>query len=229
MTHLRKGEKIAFLVLICTLFWYCREKPAAEKEILKETIVEITNPKVIVDLCASAGVSITDTTDIDPFLRFKMIDNSGVIQDINIDEAARLFKRSKSGKKVSEIPLMEFKEADKTLMMFNSRGYGGPIWVTLILNNNNSQFENVQFEHLAESEGYAAGFTMSSFEDQFTGVEIKAGDTNFGIEQGDKLVLKGSYTVDGISGATQTSMAGIEMMNMGISRVKNYAFPKKVK
>jgi Na+-transporting NADH:ubiquinone oxidoreductase subunit C len=69
---------------------------------------------------------------------------------------------------------------------------------------------------------------MSAFENQFLGMAIEDSDTNFGINQGGKNLLEGSHNVDGISGATQTSMAVIRMMNEGASDVKRNAFKSKI-
>ena len=229
MNYLRKGGIIALLIFVCTLLWQCRDKAVTEKEIPKETIVESKIPGVIVDLCASADVAITDTTDIGSLLRFRMIDSAGAIQEINIDRAARLFKRLESGKKVMEIPLMEFLVTKETLMMFNGRGYGGQIRARLILDQKTLRIEKVEFEHQAESESYASVITTSSFEDQFSGLVIKDKEPHFGIVQSGKLLRAGSRTVDGVSGATQTSLAVIEMMNEGISRIKDYAVTESAK
>ncbi len=218
MMLFRSCLRLVLTVCICSCFWYCREKPVPDKEILDEPIVENINPKVIVELCTSAGVSITDTTDIDPLLRFKMIDSSGAVQDIDIDEAAQLFKRLKSWKKNLEIPLMEFQTTDKTLMMINGRGYGGPIRATLILNNKTLELDLVQIEHRAESEGYGSGITMNSFEEQFIGIEMEQGTTPFGLKIGDLISVEGKHKVEGISGATVTCQGVVNMFNQNIQK-----------
>ncbi len=217
MTDLKRHGKLALLLCISTIFWYCREKPVLPvKEAMEVPIMERSSPKVIVDLCAFADIPITDPADIDSLLRFKLIDSSGVIQEIDMKEAARLFKQLKTAKKVTGIPVMEFKQTDKTLIMFRGRGYGEPIWATVLLNNKNHQIEKTAFDHGAESEGYASGMTMTSFENQFTGVEIEKGVTLFGLKQRTPTVIEGQHKVVGISGATVSSQGVINMMNLGI-------------
>lgn len=219
MTDLRNRMRLALLVLVSTMLWHCREKPVADKVVLKEEIVEKTNPKVIIDLCAFADISVTDTTDIDPLLRFKMIDSTGAIQEIDTEEAARLFKKLKSGKKVSSLPMMEFKETNNTLVIIHGRGYGGPIWATLIFDNETLRIETVVIEQRAESEGYGSGITMSSFENQFTGVEMKNVINLFGLKKGNQTFIEGEHKVDGISGATVTCQSVVNIFNQSVQKL----------
>jgi Na+-transporting NADH:ubiquinone oxidoreductase subunit C len=198
------------------MFWSCKEqKPVRQEITATETTVPKPIPKLIGELCAFAGITITDSTDISSIARFKIIDSSGTHQEIKIEEATSLFKRLKSGKKVSGIPVMEFKELDKNLVMFQGRGYGGPIWATILLKKKTRQIEKVEFEHRAESEGYGSGMTMSSFENQFTGIEIKRGVTLFGLKQGARSIIQGEHEIDGMSGGTVTGQGVVNMLNPG--------------
>ena len=64
--------------------------------------------------------------------------------------------------------------------------------------------------------------TYSTFEGQFTGRTISGVSQSFGLRQNDKSLIKGEYEVDGLAGATQSSMAVIEMMNTGLEAYKVY-------
>lgn len=228
MVHIKSYVTLVLTACICWGFWSCREKPLPENTIAVEPASIKPVPKVIDELSSFGGVSLTEYADLDSLLVFKLIDSSGALQEIDVEKSARLFKKLKSGKKVSGLPIIEFKETNKTLVMFQGRGYGGPIWATLIFDNSTLKIEKVAFDHRAESEGYGAAMTMSAFENQFLGMAIEDSDTNFGINQGGKNLLEGSHNVDGISGATQTSMAVIRMMNEGASDVKRNAFKSKI-
>ena len=80
----------------------------------------------------------------------------------------------------------------------------------------------LQFEHMAESEGYGAAITQSSFENQFVGIVLDPDLKDFGLKQNGVVLIEGVNMIDGISGATITSKAGIKMINQGLLKYRNY-------
>ena len=130
----------------------------------------------------------------------------------------------KTSKKADSYPIIELKKTDSVVLMLQGRGYGGPIWAYLLLNKESMSIEKLQFDHKAESEGYGADMTYNSFESQFTKKPLLPETVGFRLSEEGKNSEPGFYEVDGISGATQTSNAAIDMMNYGLSIYNNYLF-----
>ena len=204
------------------LGWQCRQntKETQVKPEIKQVIK--TNPKIILDLTDFANLEISDTTDIDPILNFKVIDSSGNLQRIDMNEATKAFKKMMTTKKSVNLPLFEIKDSEKVVAVFQGRGYVGPIWALLLIDNKSQQIEKIQFDHSAETEGYGDAMSYSSFENQFTGRKLSSDLQNFGLRQNNSLIIEGIHEVDGLSGATETSEAAVEMINEGLNSYKVY-------
>lgn len=69
---------------------------------------------------------------------------------------------------------------------------------------------------MAESEGYGAEINQEAFENQFIGKAIYGDSNSFGLNQAGRTIIEGYTMVDGLSGATITSKAAVEMINNGL-------------
>ncbi len=205
------------------LLMSCREKAA---EISVETVpaVEVqTISPIIEELAEFSGNPLTEDFNIDKF-SFKEIDRNGEIRNIDIETASRNFKKMKSGAKVSAYPLMEINDSPRVVMIFQGRGFGGPLWAFLLINKESMTIERLSFDHRAESEGYGAAIKQRSFEDQFTARILKPGVNQFILKSEDPEFSNDSVIIDGKSGATVTYLAVVNMMNEHLLIYQNYLF-----
>ena len=215
---------LAGAVLLC---WQCREKtptPEPTTEVIQQTK---PIPKVIKDLADFAELSVSDTSNIDLLMSFKEIDSNGTVHQIDIDQAASAFKKKMTSKKSTSFPVVEITDSQKIVIILQGKGYGGPIWAWLLVNKGNQQIDKLLFDHSAETDGYGAAMTYNSFESQFTAKVISGDVPIFGLKQNDELLIKGTYEVDGLAGATITSQAVLEMMNTGLDTYKVYLESEK--
>lgn len=210
------------LIFLLALFCQCKESKA-DTQIQKVQEVK-TNPvpRIIVELAEFSGVLVSDTTDISSLLNFKMIDSTGRLLDTEMDEVAKGFKLLMTGKKVTSFPILELKNSDKAILMVQGRGYGGDIWAKLLVDKKTMQIEKLELDHAAESEGYGAGITYSSFEEQFTGTDLSLDKPSFGLRQSGEVLVKGKHYIDGISGATVTCDGVVKMVNLGLQPYQDY-------
>ena len=220
MTKNRSWLLTTALLGAVLLGWQCKEKTTEPQAAPEVTKAIKKNPKIILDLAEFASLEISDTTDIEPILDFKAIDSSGNLQTMDMDQAAKAFKKMMTTKKSVNLPLFEIKDSEKVVVVFQGRGYVGPIWALLLIDNKTQQIEKIQFDHSAETEGYGDAMSYSSFENQFTGRKLSRGLKNFGLRQNNSLIIEGIHEIDGLSGATETSKAAIEMINEGLNSYK---------
>ena len=89
------------------------------------------------------------------------------------------------------------------------------------------EVKKITFGHQAESEGYGAGITYASFEEQFVGAKIDFSVNTYALQQRGNELVSGKNNVDGISGATTTSLAVVTMLNEGLVRYKPFLQPSK--
>ena len=104
--------------------------------------------------------------------------------------------------------------------MVKGKGFGGPIWAMLLIDAKTLEILKIKFSHKAESEGYGAGIVRTSFQNQFKGKIVKISSANtFGLQgHGEETY----YPIDGISGATVTNMAVVNMLNEGLKGYAEY-------
>ena len=222
MTINRSCIIITALLWAVLLGWQCREKPSGLKVEIEAVEAKKATPKIILDLAEFADLAISDTTTIDNLLNIKEIDSMGNAQIMEIDQAARAFKQKMSTKISPSLPLLEIQDSDKVVIVFQGKGYGGPIWAKVLINKESQQIDKLLLDHRAESDGYGSAMTYSSFEGQFTDRVINHEKQTYGLKQNNKMLIEGEYVVDGLSGATQTSKAVVEMMNNGLNSYGAY-------
>ncbi|RDY58449.1 FMN-binding protein [Flagellimonas nanhaiensis] len=216
--------KLLFLVLI-TVIWSCKEKSAQTKTEQPPQKIEQEPPKVLSksmkEIIQFADISITDPTDVKTHLKFKVLDSSGVREE-KMEELVSIYKKAKKTKTMDALPLFEIKNTTNCVLIVSEKGYGGNIWGKVLMDKSTMEIVKVEFDHRAESEGYGDGISLSSFENLFSKAKIEWQGNNFGQSQGGKMLVEGRTIIDGISGATVTTTAVIQMMNEGIEKYRPY-------
>ncbi len=203
------------------LLWNCKEKPVPTAPIQKVETVK-TNSKTIKELAKFAALNITDSTDITDLMLFKEIDESGTVIDSDAKKIEQLFKSLSSSTPLKNMAVVEIKNTDLAVLAVNGKGFSGTIWAKLLVNLSSGEIQKIEIDHLAESEGYGAGITRKSFEEQFVGVQIDPVGNSLSLMQGGQLIIEGKYKIDGLAGATNTSKGVVEMLNEGLLEYRNY-------
>ncbi len=212
---------LGFLCLTA-LIWQCKDQKEIKdvsQQVESAEKVEVKKvPKVIEDLTTFAEIVYSDTVDLTNLISFKEIDSSGNLHIVDMSRSASRFKQMMTNKRGSSYPIVDINDTDHVVLMVQGRGYGGPIWAKLLIDTKEMLIAKLEIQHSAESEGYGASITMSSFESQFAGKKLEVNGANFGLNQSGSVLIDGVHQVDGISGATQTGMAAVDMINKGLDQ-----------
>jgi len=209
------------LILLLTLTWNCREKVVAEQSLKEVKTTKQISP-VVKELLEFANITFTDTTKLSSLLAFKVIDANGKVTISDSERSTKIYKNIIKGRSTSSMPVFEIIGSDKVILVLQNRGNIGAIWAKILIDNKRREFLKLQFGHMAESEGYGAGITQESFENQFIGKVFETDSNDFGLKQNGVSLIEGAYMVDGISGATITNKATVEMINQGLQKYRNY-------
>lgn len=220
--------KIIFL-LVVLLFWNCKQKSNTEEpkevDVLKEENAIVLVPKVMIELGKFADVVLTDKSDINQFIGFKQIDTHQSVTTIDMNDAISLYKRIMKREKVTSFPIFELKNTDEVILPIQGVGFGGPIWAKVLVDKNTLEIKKIAFEHFAETDGYGAAISQSPFANEFIGTKINLDKNTFTLQKNIENRIDDGVVVDGISGATMTSEAAIEMVNEGLKKYKGYLMP----
>ena len=220
--------KIIFL-LVVLLFWNCKQKSNTEEpkevDVLKEENAIVLVPKVMIELGKFADVVLTDKSDINQFIGFKQIDTHQSVTTIDMNDAISLYKRMMKREKVTSFPIFELKNTDEVILPIQGVGFGGPIWAKVLVDKNTLEIKKIAFEHFAETDGYGAAISQSPFANEFIGTKINLDKNTFTLQKNIENRIDDGVVVDGISGATMTSEAAIEMVNEGLKKYKGYLMP----
>ncbi|TAI48420.1 FMN-binding protein [Flagellimonas allohymeniacidonis] len=215
--------KYLFLLLM-PLIWSCKEK--TEKKDLETVIVEVQEtkklPEELFSIAQFAGLSLSDSVEVNSQMRFLSIAENQSIDSLDMYQAIDLFKDRITKGVTTAYPIFEISESGLIVLTVVNKGYGGNIRGLFLIDKNTLEIKKVAFEHMAESEGYGAAITYSSFENQFVGTKINFQGNSFGLNQDGKDIIKGGKTIDGISGATITSRLTVQMVNEELKKHKNY-------
>jgi Na+-transporting NADH:ubiquinone oxidoreductase subunit C len=212
--HTRIGLVLVVLLLIN---WNCKEKVVSNQSLKEVKVTKQISPE-IKELLNFAKITFTDTIKPSSILVFKHIDENGKISMSDAETTSKLYKDLKKGRSTSSNLIFEIIKSDTMILVAQNRGFSGPIWVKILIDKKRKEILDLQFGHMAESEGYGAGITQNSFENQFVGVNLDPDSKVLGLRQNSATLIEGTYMIDGISGATITSKAAVEMINQGLQK-----------
>ena len=218
--------KVKLLLLILISFLNCKENHDTVKTQIEtvqrhpDTIAEL--PAIIRDLVKFAEPTFSDSVNINEMLSFKAIDGNGMLSPIEMDRAVTLYKRMTKHGPVSSRPIFEIKKTDMAILPVQGIGFGGAIWANVLVDKKTLEIIKVAFEHKAESDGYGAAMTQSTFENQFIGIKINLDQNTFDLQKEIEKTKDNGIIIEGISGATVTSQGAVEMMNEGLRKYRGY-------
>ena len=204
----------------------CKEKSENKNPKTAQPEEEITIEKpvspVLKVLVKFADLVISDSIAANEFFLFKEIKEDGVVEVVDVNKAIDLYKKMIKRGTATSWPIFEIKDTDTSILFAEGIGFGGPIWAKALVDRKSLEIKKIEFDHKAESEGYGAEMTKSSFEDKFVGTKIDLEKKTFTLQRNMEKRIDDGTMVDGISGATMTSEAAIEMVNFGLQKYRGY-------
>ena len=225
VNHFSSWMRSLIFLSLLGFIWSCKE--TKQEPVQQEPEIAAPKPitKEIKEVLDFAGISATRTEELPGLITFLETGGSGMVQPTSAEEVTARLKQMKTSKKLEYYPIVEIQGSDHVVLVLQGRGFAGPIWGHLLLNKKTMVLEKVQFDHRAETEGYGDVISYNSFENQFTEKTLLPETPGFQLNVPGQKLEPGSYPVDGISGATQSIQAVIDMVNAGLSVYSPYLFP----
>ncbi|NOQ75085.1 MAG: FMN-binding protein [Crocinitomix sp.] len=169
-----------------------------------------------------ADSTYTDSTDLKTILDFKTIDMNGAIESVEEAIAINLYIENISSKEAEVFPIFEIQNTSRVILPVYGHGLWGRIWAKVVVDKSTMKVANIEFGHKSETPGIGGNINEPEFKTQFIGSEIDLTTNNFSLYQGGKSLIEGQQKIDGMSGATITSKAAIEMLNNDLLKYKPY-------
>lgn len=225
----KKNRIVVFSILLVSMVvlgYSCKDKPQPAKPEPKPVAktVEKLSP-AYQEIASFMGLEASDTTQIENLLDFKVFTDGDSIVGSNAAENLKYYKDIFKKGTAAALPIFEAKESDLTLLLFAGRGYVGAIWAEVLIDRSTGKTVKVRFGHKMESEGYGDGMVAPEFEEQFANKDITFSTNTFALAQNGTTMVEGASQVDGVSGATATSTAVVQMLNTSLQKLQGYLSP----
>ncbi|RRQ50575.1 FMN-binding protein [Maribacter algicola] len=208
------------------LFISCKEEPKVNMPDSENTIQDLPKKEglsaVQKEIVSFADSTFSYNSDMNTLIAYKKIDEKGTITDIDMNEGIRLYKELIKSNTVDAVPIFEVKNTDTAILTIRGKGFGGAIWAKVLVNIKTLEIKKIEFDHKSETYGYGSAMEQRAFENQFVGTKIDLDKNSFTLQQNMEKRMDDGVYVDGISGATMTSAAAIEMVNLGLQKYKGY-------
>ncbi|UWX54482.1 FMN-binding protein [Maribacter litopenaei] len=212
--------------LLIILFFSCKEKPKGTIPDSEKTIKDLPKNEglspVQKEILNFADSTFSGRVDMDALIAFKKIDAQGITTDIDMNEGILLYKELIKSNTVEVLPIFEVKNTNSAILSIKGKGFGGAIWAKVLVDIKTLEIKKIEFDHKSETYGYGSAVTQSTFENQFVGTKIDLDKNSFTLQQNMERRMDDGVYVDGISGATITSAAAIQMVNLGLKKYKGY-------
>lgn len=210
------------ILCISLLFVSCREKNEKVQPTPKpEVAVQESLAPQYMAIAAFMDITLSDTTDINAVLTFKALFNKDSLAKSDAAENLKFHQTILRNGRSTVHPIFESRTSDLSLVILTGKGYVGPIWAEVLFDRQTREIVKVRFDHKMETEGYGNTIVEATFEEQFKGGEIRFEGKSFALKQ-EQNNMEGVTIVDGISGATVTSAAVVQMLNTGFKDLAPY-------
>jgi Na+-transporting NADH:ubiquinone oxidoreductase subunit C len=221
--QMNPAKQVLLLLIVLLLAGSCKDTTQKEAPTPVQEVEAVkTLDPVFKEIGRFMGLEVTDSTRIDSVFSFRAITEEEGLVSSDAAQNLKSYKAIMRNGKATSLPVFEAKETNLSLLVFTGKGYIGTLWVSVLIDKNTGKTVRVRFGHQMESEGYGNGIMSSAFGDQFMDKQIASGDNTFGLMQNGKPAIEGANMVDGISGATVTSSAAVQMLNDGLKQYSSY-------
>ncbi|WP_299443112.1 FMN-binding protein [uncultured Aquimarina sp.] len=224
-------KRLLVLTMILVIIYACKKQPdTVKQEITTSNSVKIIDKKesnnqsspIFKELIAFANIEADYDTNPEKFFQVKTIDPNGNLSDSDVTEGIDLYKKVFKSESEDILPIFEIVNTNQVILIVKAKGYMDIIWAKVLVTKNTQEISKISFDHIAESEGYGAAITYNTFENKFTSAKISFSQNTFGLTQNGKNLIKGDQKIDGISGATITSQAVVQMLNTELKKYQSY-------
>ncbi|MFT5824178.1 MAG: Na+-transporting NADH:ubiquinone oxidoreductase subunit C [Crocinitomix sp.] len=205
------------LFTICIVLISCNRGPDLSQNIDVHRI-----DRIIDEFGKLADSTYSDSTVLGTIMDFKTIDMNGVIESVEEGRAINLYYENIRSKKTSVFPIFEIRNTSKVILPVYGHGLWGKIWAKVVIDKATMNVLNIEFGHKSETPGIGGNINEPEFKTQFIGSKIYLSKNNFSLYKNDKKLIEGEQKIDGMSGATITSKAAIEMLNNDLLKYKPY-------
>ncbi len=223
-----KISKIIFF-LIVSIAIGCKQgqevKEVKTVQSVPKIITEVPVSPMLKELVKFADLEILDSIAVNQLFLYKEVDKNGVVKKVDENASIGGYKKIMRRKATNSFPIFEIKNTDTAILFVQGIGFGGAIWAKVLVDTKSLEIKKIEFDHKAESDGYGAAMTQSSFEDKFVGAKIDLKENTFTLQKNMEKRIDDGTIVDGISGATMTSKAALEMVNEGLKQYNGYLNP----
>ena len=155
----------------------------------------------------------TDSTDLSSIVDFKYLDINKKINDCSLEKSTELYSKIIHSDSCTEFPIFEVKNSNISVLVIGQKSQWATIWAIYLVDRNLKTIKKVDIYYKAEVPGLGVGISSTEFEDQFINLPIQISGHSFGLKQDEKIIIQGGNIIDGISGATLSSTAIIEVSN----------------
>ncbi len=209
------------LAILNLLFISCDVKKDSKSE-FKKTRKEQEYDNQLRNVIVFLDSTNSDPKKLESDNFFKKIDSLGKITLCSMNDGLELYKDIIHNTNHNSSLIIENKNNEEVMISFNGQGLWSLIWAKVLIDKTSKKIIKIEIEHKAETPGLGAEISNEEFENKFRNLSIESDSNVFSLYQKDSLVIRGKNRIDGLSGATFSSIGVIEMMNLGLSLIKKY-------
>jgi len=217
-------KKLTTLILILLILSFglagCNQNPRVLKNIFDDK--EIHRRYTIEILREFIGNEYDKSTDLSLILKCKTIDLHGIIRTVSFEKAISLNNNNIKKENPDVLPIFELENTSNVILTIYGNGYWGRIWAFLLMDLEKLKITNILIDHMKETGGLGDDIRFPAFKNQFIGKKIGLSGNNFALHQKGEKIIEGNHSIDGVSGATMTSIGVIEMLNMELLKYEEY-------
>lgn len=216
----RSGIQVLAALISLLIFTGCANKKREKQEFPRVEEKSDLNTKTLQEVYTFMQLDNNGDTPSTSALNYRVLNSNNEIVNSDAATTLKLYRTLTKSKTVAQFPIFEATES--TLFAVSGKGFVGNIWALLLVDRESMEIQKIHFGHQAETDGYGAAMSSSSFSEQFIGAQISFDGVNFGLVGAKDEKTPGQFLIDGISGATMTSGAVISMLNKGMAPYENY-------
>jgi Na+-transporting NADH:ubiquinone oxidoreductase subunit C len=180
------------------------EKPPTEKQLMS---------MYIKDIGYFIDSTYTGSTDLSLIIDFKYMDINKKIKECSFEKSIEVYSKLIYSDSCTEFPIFEVKNSNISVLIVGTKNIWANIWAMYLIDRDSKTIRKVEIYYETEVAGLGVQISNAEFEKQFINLPIQISGHSFGLKQDEEIIIQGENIIDGISGATLSSKAIIEISN----------------
>ncbi len=218
---------IVFCIVMCDNPYLIISKPIK----FKDKISQLNFDWTVNEIGSLASNDFSKDADLKDVVNFKLLSSRGRLVECSMEEAINVHLNNvqhqisyQLKKQPSNLPIFEIKDSPEVIIAAYGNGLWGEIWALVLLDKETLEIRKVLFDHKGESPALGAEIADGDFNLQFIGSYLNPDSLSisFGLFQNESSILSGKHAIEGITGATVTSLGAVEMMNRSGANYQDY-------